>query len=314
MIDGLPTGTTSILIVTYNSASVIVKCLDALISDQHSQIVVVDNNSQDESVALCRAHSTSPLVIESDENTGFARAVNLAAAQATGEYLLLLNPDAVVSHKTVVELSDRMHRAPSLGVIAPRVMEREADRTVAAGFAPTIPRMLLHLSGISRCGRSFKALRGHYLLADQLSGPTDVDWVTGACMMTRRTTWDQLDGLSTRWFMYAEDIDYCLRARDLGYTVSLEPDLIATHAAGKSSDDLDQRIKTEWLENLYDLYTHRYQPNALRRLTWRSQASVGFAARSAFASTEYDRKRFRTYAQALMPRRGIPATKPGDHK
>lgn len=292
--------TVSVIIVTYNSASVLLKCLDSIIGSKcTSEVIIVDNNSTDASIQISENHPLSPTIIASATNAGFARAVNEAASRARGSYLLLVNPDVVVAPGVIDELSTLLDDRLAIGVAAPVVHERATDKTVPAGYPPTVSRMFLHLSGLSRLGRTNVRLRGHYLLSSQVSGAMSLDWVTGACLMTRNDLWQRLGGLTTRWFMYAEDIEYCLRVKKAGYEVILDSSLTVEHAAGRSSDDADQRVSTQWLSNLYDLYRNVYTPSVVERQLWRALTVVGFGARSMLARDRYNRLRFRRYALTL---------------
>ncbi|GGB15099.1 hypothetical protein GCM10011492_00950 [Flexivirga endophytica] len=168
-----------------------------------------------------------------------------------------------------------------------------------AGWAPTLPRMILHMSGISRLARINFSLRGHYLLRNQVADEMAVDWVTGACLLTRRDAWNSVGGMTTRWFMYAEDLDYCLRLGDAGWRVVLLGSTEAEHAAGLSSAGNDGRIRTEWIVNLAELYDLHFGRARAKRVAWRAVVASGFLARSAIARSAYDRRRFRAYGHAV---------------
>lgn len=115
----------SIVIVTYNSVGVIRSCLDALDGrDESIEIVVVDNLSRDETVAVLRAEYPAVQVVENTENAGFSRAVNLGAAHASGRHLLLLNPDAQISAAVVASLASLLDADPTIGAVSP-LLENE---------------------------------------------------------------------------------------------------------------------------------------------------------------------------------------------
>lgn len=303
----------SVVIVTYNSAHVVAEALGAL--PDEVEIVIVDNASQDESIARARAVRPKSIVVETGANLGFARAVNAGVARAQGRYLLLLNPDAVIEAGAVAEMLRVLEADVSIGVAAPLVTESDGSlTTLAAGYEPSIGRMFTHATGLSRLARRIPALRGHYLLRGQYKEDAllDVRWVSGGCLFTRRDSWSQLDGLIERWFMYAEDVEFCLRVGDAGQRVVLVPWVHAAHAVGGSSGG-EAKIRTMWLENLYDLYQLHYGAKRIRQFTWRAVVATGFTARSLIAglraavsggvqgyASDHDRRRFLRYASALL--------------
>jgi N-acetylglucosaminyl-diphospho-decaprenol L-rhamnosyltransferase len=313
----------SVLIVTYNSETVIADCVKALIDsarDSNSiEIIIVDNGSTDRSVEVAQSANPSVQIIRNKVNLGFAGAVRLAASGASGRFLLLLNPDATITSSAVMKLAETLHRDESVGVIAPLVSQ-DGGRlaTLGAGRRPTTFRMFLHATGLSRLGARFRVLEGHYLFLGSVGNKTrEVDWVTGGCLMTRRSVWDALGGLSTRWFMYAEDIDYCLRVGQSGSRVILTPDVSAQHAVGGSSTNVDGRVNTAWIENLFDLYCTTIATNRLQPWLWKLAVVSGFTARrtvyalraSKSSDARMEANRFALYAKALWNSRSTFPTR-----
>lgn len=304
----------SILIVTYNSRESIADTLQAL--PPEAEVILVDNCSSDGTDTFVETtFSTTVQLVRSGQNLGFARAVNIAAARASREFFLLLNPDAVISATSLASIVETLTKLPNVGIAAPLVIEGDGDfKTLAAGYEPSILRMFMHASGLSRLGRILKVFRGHYLLRGQtsLDGPEYVKWVSGGCMLVRRTTWSETGGLSERWFMYAEDVDFCLRAGDSGWAVAVFPWATARHTVGGSSNDSNGPVRTLWLQNLYDLFILRYRPSDAHAGAWRFVVGVGYEARALVMSIRalrkpeivIDAKRFKAYAQAAWRLKG----------
>jgi N-acetylglucosaminyl-diphospho-decaprenol L-rhamnosyltransferase len=271
----------SVVIVTYNSAQVIRQCLASLTGAAkpagHAplahEIILIDNASSDDTVAIVRAEFPAVRVILNPDNDGFGRAVNLAAHEA-----------AMIEPAVVDGLAARLLGDPSIGIIAP-VLENEGEEVqiIAAGHAPTIWRMFLHQTGISRLSSRLPVLEGHYLFASNFdTHPRDVDWTSGGCLMVRTELWRSLGGLTDRWFMYAEDVEFCLRVRSSGSRVVIEPDLRATHAMGGSSAGVDGSIGTAWIVNLFDLYGWRMARTGLQSALWRRVVESGMLARPTY--------------------------------
>lgn len=271
----------TIIIVTYNSAGVIDQCLRSLGERAEHEVLVIDNQSSDNTVASVQEFFPWVRVIENSENAGFSSAVNQAAESAQGRHLFLLNPDALVTSSVVSGLADLLDDDESIGAAAPLVTTEADDlRVITAGHAPTTWRMLLHETGMSRFGTVSRRLEGHYLFRSSFAeSPRDVDWSSGGCILVRGTTWRDEGGLSDRWFMYAEDVELCLRIRSRGLRVVVAPAYQALHAVGGSSAGVDGRANPAWIVNLFDLYTWRMARSNADPLLWKAVVLAGFAAR-----------------------------------
>lgn len=297
----------SVLMVTYNSAEVVAASLSPLPPDV--EVIVVDNASADDTQSVVLDNRRDTKWVQTGANVGFARAVNIAAERARGELFLLLNPDAVIAERAVNDVLAVFDEQPDVAVAAPMVVEAGGQlTTMAGGFEPTIWRMFTHSSGLSRLAKKAPLLRGHYLLRGQheRNALADLDWVSGGCLFVRRSAWTELGGLTERWFMYAEDVEFCLRIRDQGHRVVVVPWAEAEHAVGGSSSGTSA-VRTQWLENLFDLYQMRYRAGFIRSWAWRVVVAGGYAARAlvmrATISTRRgptDHQRFVAYARAIV--------------
>jgi N-acetylglucosaminyl-diphospho-decaprenol L-rhamnosyltransferase len=300
----------SVVVVTYNSEGHIDECLAALTQDPEIEVIVIDNDSGDRTTEVIRSRFPSVTLIENHTNTGFAAAVNEAAAHSRGDALLLLNPDATISRDSVHRLAAEL-RTPGVAVAAPRIVHPTGRLEImSAGRQPFIWPMFAHFSGLSRL--SGRLLHGHYLRQSSMAGAErlEVGWATGACLMVRASVWRKLGGLSDRWFMYAEDIEFCWRVRQAGYRIVVLPELTATHVVGASSDP-SRPADAAWVINLFDFYRDFLAPSRVHSLLWKIVVSGGLRTRSwAFrlraALRRHDRdvwatesERFRRYASTL---------------
>lgn len=155
----------SVVIVTYNSAAVIEQCLSVLASAPALDIVVVDNNSIDDTIIRVSEVSPRARVIRSEENLGFAGGVNRGVSEARGEHVLLLNPDAVVDAESVFALSRILDADDSIGIAAP-LLDKPGERLAIreCGRKPDLWRVLCHYSGLSRLAGYSSLVEGLYLL------------------------------------------------------------------------------------------------------------------------------------------------------
>lgn len=271
----------TLISVTYNSEAVVGQMLEPFVGASDIEIVIVDNGSVDRSIDVVRRVQPGAIVLECPENPGFAVAVNRGAAVATGAHLLLLNPDARIGLADVLSCVEQLERDPTLGVVAPHIVHPLGRRAaMETGRDATNWRMFNHWSGLSRLSGFSRLFEGIYLMDAKVKNSRDVDWVSGACLFTRADLWRELGGLSERWFMYAEDIDFCLRVQDSGHRVRLHLDAVAEHAIGGSSaSPRSPETSSAWLLNLYDLYKLRHRPSLVRSWCWRTLAVVGMRSR-----------------------------------
>lgn len=291
----------SIIVVTYNSAHVILDCLAAVAHIEDCEVVVYDNASSDDTVEVVRLKFPMVAVIEGVDNAGFAKGVNRAVAASSAPRVMLLNPDAVIEEAAVRRLMTSLDHRPS-AVIAPLVVHPQGLVKVAsAGYFPTPAAMGAHYSGLSR----LPGVRGHYVLLNDVSDDriTEVDWVSGACLMTTRTTWDALGGLDERWFMYAEDIDFCWRVRQHGGSVWMDSAATATHLVGASDGTRSGAVNSLWVENLYDFYALRMARGPLATVRWGLVVSAGLLVRSIVFSLQRRpsaAREFRAHSRAVL--------------
>lgn len=305
----------SVIIVTYNSMSVVGNCLDALISDESgasAEIIVVDNCSVDGTAEFVESRYPSVRLIRAESNDGFAKGVALGVSAARGQVYCLLNPDARAAMSTLQAIAKSFEPASATGIVAPLISQPSGRlRVVSAGHLPTTWRMFTHFSGLSALGRWVAALEGHYLLSSQLRGPREVGWVTGACLLISRVCWDAVGGISTRWFMYAEDIELCGRVRAAGFRVMIDDRYVVEHMLGASAVGHEARISSEWIVNLYDYFCQDLSSGLVDRWLWRQVVLAGLRSRAIAYSlraaaggqggTVWAREaaRFRVYAKDL---------------
>lgn len=196
------------------------RCLDR----SSAEVVIIDNHSPLD----CKVHRLRRLAGISlrrlGRNRGFAQAVNEACRLSQGEWLLLLNPDVTLPSAfldSVLAQVDRIQREqPEVGIVGFHLLNPDGSRQLSAGPFPTLLGSLARLV-LPRCRRKY-----HDIPADHRR---PVDWVTGCCLLVRRTCLEQLGGFDPDFFLYYEDVDLCQRAREEGWTVAFEPELSVIH-------------------------------------------------------------------------------------
>jgi GT2 family glycosyltransferase len=216
----------SIIIVSFNARADLERCLESLRAAPPAvahEIIVVDNGSTDGSVDAARRFP-GVRVIEAGANLGFARANNIGIRESTGVNLLLLNSDTVVSSGSIDRLLDELDRDSSVAVVGPRLVDGDGRAELSFG------RMIGPLNELrqKRLARS--------AAVEQLTRRRQYpDWVSGACLLVRRTDAEAAGGLDERFFMYTEDVDFCAAVRALGRRILFTPDVEVVHLRGRSA-------------------------------------------------------------------------------
>ncbi|MEW1587740.1 glycosyltransferase family 2 protein [Micromonospora vinacea] len=230
------------VVVTHNSAGQIVAALTAL---RQAQVPVrlVDNASTDGTVDLVRRRFPEVTVLASATNTGFATAVNRAAAGIDTDVVLLVNPDCVVTPGTVAELVRILRDRPSVGIAGPRLVDANGRVAISAHRFESLGTVLASRFGGSLVPVSLRRLlsgrqrRASYDACVRGAQPMAVDWLSGACLAVRRELFVAIGGLDEGYFLYYEDEELCLQAGRRGAEVLYVPSVTAVHTGGASSSD-----------------------------------------------------------------------------
>jgi GT2 family glycosyltransferase len=276
----------SIILVSYNTSSYIRRALESLFRETHLttfEVIVVDNASSDGSVAMIRQFFPQVTLIESGANIGFAGGVQLGAQQATGNYLLLLNPDTVILNDAVDHLLHFARLYPANGIWSGVTLNNDMSlNTQHAWHKPNLSDLFYSATGLSKLfNKSCFFNHANYGCWERDS-IKEVDIVSGCFFLTTRALWDTLGGLDATFFMYAEEADYCLRAKALGYQPIVSPDARIVHHGGvshshfsgkqikllKGKVELVNRHITDWQRPLYKglLYLYVFNKYALHSL------------------------------------------------
>jgi GT2 family glycosyltransferase len=223
----------SVIIVNYNGLRFLPECLDSLANAFQAyrhEVVVIDNASVDGSQAYLRKR-TDIHYIESDQNLGFTGGNNRACEQARGRVFILLNNDTRVEEKLDPLVTQAL--LPEVGVVGSRLAYGDGRLQFSVGFHHTPLRIFLSWLGLERRHQLptvFRRMQTDPAFYD--ASHAQVDWVSGAVLATRADVWQKLKGLDDNFFMYCEDVDYCLRARNEGLNVRYAADVRVTHYEG----------------------------------------------------------------------------------
>ena len=217
---------TSIIIVSFNARADLERCLESLHAAPPAtphEILVVDNASTDGSAAAARRWPGAT-VIDAGANVGFARANNLGIRASRGDNLLLLNSDTIVPAGAIDRLVEELGRNPDVAVVGPRLVDGSGGAELSFGG------MIGPLNELRQKRRARSAA------VDQLTRRRQYpDWVSGACLLVRRADAEAVGGLDERYFMYAEDVDFCAAIRARGRRICFDPAVTVVHHRGRSA-------------------------------------------------------------------------------
>ena len=230
-----------VIIINFNAGEALLSCVASVLSNREpSSIVVADNQSSDGSCDVLRSRfgSASNLrILENSVNLGFGPAVNACANSATETYLLILNPDCELFPETLGQLREALERDASAALAAPRIVD--AEGAVMRGTFRKLPdpwQALMTGSGMWRLANWIPAFSGVEVSGKSFpSQTTEVEAVSGACMLVRTAVFKSLGGFDEGFTMHFEDLDLMARIRQIGMHCLLVPQANAIHQAGVSS-------------------------------------------------------------------------------
>jgi len=282
----------AVVIVAYNSADVIAGLLDSLpaaLEDLTADVVVVDNGSSDGTATLVEARTDCRLV--RSPNTGYAGGINRGVREAApAPAILVLNPDVRLAPDSVPAMRAAM-ALPGTAIVAPRVVNENGSLNRSLRREPTLSRAL----GLTRTGL---ACFSEYVDDEADYGsPRTVDWALGAVLLVSREAHLLLGGWDASYFLYSEEVDLCLRARDLGLATRYEPRARALHIGGASG----RNDKTHVMQiiNRVRLYARRHRTPA-------AAAYLGLAFLSELSWSVRGRPESRAAVRALL----VPSSRP----
>ncbi len=291
----------SAVIVSYNTKDLTLQTVRSLQTEiDHSpllknetEIFIIDNHSTDGSVqAFEELKKNSQMnIIFNHENVGFARANNQAIEQATGKYILLLNSDVIVQPTSIEKMVDSFEKTPvndrtsalvshhgaldRLGIIAATLENPDGTLQRQGGNFPNLFSLSTHmffLDDIPLIGKFFPSTQHTGKNAKTLSPTnklTQQDWVGGTAMMIRKDVFQEIGLLDQNIFMYGEDVEFCMRAKDHQWDIAILPSAKITHFGSASSSSANA-IQGEIKSYLYIWSKHKpfWQLPLVKGILW----------------------------------------------
>jgi GT2 family glycosyltransferase len=256
----------SVVIVNWNTAGPLARALHSLapIPGIEWEPIVIDNHSSDDSVARLRRDFPQVRLIANPDNRGFGRACNQGFALATGEYVLLLNPDAALLPGALTTLISYLEARPAVAMVGPTLYHEDGTTQYSACRAPGLATEFYEWFGLRGLFPSHRGL-GRLYYGYRNDKPFACDWLVGACLLVRRRALQQVGGFDERYWLYAEELDWCRRFRDAGWQVHFVPAARVAHIGGAASVQHPRPMMVEWFRSRHQ-YHAKFDPPAMRML------------------------------------------------
>lgn len=239
-------GRTAVVVVNYESGSVLARGVASLEGEGPAELVVVDNGSTDGSVDELRRGCPGVVVIDPGRNLGYGAAANRGVAATRSELILVCNPDLSVIPGALTEMVRALDSDPTIAVVGPLIRTPEGDRYPSARQFPS----MIDAAGHAMLGQfapqnPFTRAYQHADLALEVDTVSPVDWVSGSCFLVRREAFEQVGGFDERYFMYLEEVDLCWRLGKVGWRVVYAPAAVVNHQQGVSTNRHPYRMILE---------------------------------------------------------------------
>lgn len=259
-----------VVIVNYRTAQLTINCLDSLVDEvkalSNTQVVVVDNNSGDrsvekiESVIQTEDWSDWASVLPCEHNGGFAFGNNQAIrpvlnSQYPPDYYLLLNPDTIVRERSLQALVDFMEEHAQVGIAGSRLEDPDGTPQCSAFRFHTL---LSELDSALRLGIISKLLARWITAPPVATTPHQTDWVAGASMIIRREVIETVGLMDEGYFLYYEEVDFCLQAHKSGWSCWYVPESRVVHLVGQSSGVTNTKVAAKRLPSYWFNSRRRY--------------------------------------------------------
>lgn len=228
----------SIIVVNYKVPEEILRFLqsveEAEIFDK-TEIIIVDNASNDNSQEIITTKFPSVSWIQLKNNIGFGKACNAAAIRAKGEYLLLINPDTLISKSTLQDSYSFMENNPEIGLMGPKIINHDGEfqKQCRRSF-PTPANAFFYFTGLAKVFPKNKTFGKYNLSYMDPNESGDVDAISGSFMFIRTKLFKSIGGFDKDFFMFGEDLDLCVKVKGAGYRVYYNPNIQIIHFKGQS--------------------------------------------------------------------------------
>ena len=253
----------SICIVNYNVRCLLESCIRSILDHSEGmkyELIVVDNNSVDNSADMVRQSFSLAKLIVNKTNRGYARAVNQALKRAEGEYVLILNSDTKILHRTLSNTIDFMKANRDAGIVGCRILNPDETLQRSCRSFPSLTNFISENLYLDRLFPRSRFFGRPFMSCFDFNETRKVDVVLGAFMMIRKAMIQQIGLMDDRFFMYAEETDWCYRAVKAGWRIYFYPGAKVIHFGGESVKQNSLSMFIE-LHKSHHLFIEKYHGN-----------------------------------------------------
>lgn len=258
----------SVIILNFNTQEYLNRCLQSIkeqtVNTQGNEleVIVVDNGSTDDSFDMVSKKFPKVKIIKNKENLGFSKANNKAIKQSKGEIVLLLNSDTLVSENSLDHMVNFMDSNEEIGAATARLQLADGGLDLAChrGF-PTPWNAFTYFSRLEQLFPNLSIFSGYHQTWKDFNKPHEVDAISGACFFIKRKVIDEVGLLDERFFMYAEDLDWCMRIKKAGWKIYYNPNATIIHfkkrsgrkkKEGEKISKSDKKLRSETIGHFYE--------------------------------------------------------------
>ena len=242
-----------IILVNYNGYKDTIECVNSLkgINYSNYKIVIVDNASTNNSLEILKQTLNNCIIIESKKNLGFAGGNNLGikyALKSNADYVLLLNNDTLEEPNFLNNMINSFNKDEKIGLVGCKIMYYpEKDKIwYGGGYINWFKFIGIH------CGMK-------QIDKGQCDTEKEIDFMTGCCMLIKREVFEKVGLLSEEYFMYFEDVDFCVKVKDAGYKIWYNPEAAIYHKVGFSSGGEESTFSIKWGTRNRLLFMNKYK-------------------------------------------------------
>jgi GT2 family glycosyltransferase len=295
---GAGTGRLAVAVVSYNTRDLLRDCLASVRDAGVAEVVVVDNASTDGSAEMVRGEFPHAALVANRGNPGYGAAANQAVAHCAAPYVLLLNSDTTIAADAPAALAEYLDRHARVGVLGPRLLNRDGTLQRSCYPFPGTARWLLDNNSVAAAGARVPRLRRALLRTWAHDHARAVPFVKGAALALRRSAFEEVGGFDPGYFMYAEEVDLSYRLWRRGWETHFAPVTEVVHLEGQSSQQQRTRMAVQHVASELRFFHTHYGGRRARALTLLLRAHAGARwARSAvllaLARASVDRPRLR---------------------
>ena len=253
----------SICIVTHNCSNILERCLKSLSASTESyisEIIVVDNHSSDNTRYMLKNEFPHVQLICNENNVGFATGINQGIAVALGRYIVILNPDTIVSENSISILAEFLDNHPNTAICGPKVYNEDGtfQKSCRRGVSRPWP-VISYFIGLDKLFPMNPTFNGYHLSHIDENKQTEVGGLSGSCMMIRYETLETIGNFDEQFFVYQEDSDICIRVLDNNWNIYYIPtaNIIHTGGEGGTADHI-LFLLFHWHLSYYKLYKKHF--------------------------------------------------------